>query len=357
MHRFTLHSGHKRPFFFALTIAISAATMAGCSGADRSDADGESGITNAQSQALQRADDAYRAELEAFYDDYDRVAEQKGLPKVTRPSTSAAGSGGLTPNAWGRKSGRQICDALQGFLVDSKWSHPYFFVGGALDIGAAAHANLGADIVFDLSNQQAGTFWYWGLGVATNAAVSGSVYGGYAAADKANVIDAWSGVFTTTTGSFAIPGTKLGVAGSYFQSPDTSLQGFSGGVSLGVGVSASTLIGLAVGVPLPGIDAQKMDGFWTPFDHATGLIDGAYGFVSHEKVRAVAADGREYDYIQFKGASPLKRAGRQAVAITVTMGVVGPAGIVAGAEAGGVAIALAAARESSDDIAAICRRL
>jgi hypothetical protein len=153
--------------------------------------------------------------------------------------------------------------------------------------GPGVQGQAGVDVVFDMTNLQAATFGYKGVGAAASISVGASAYAGYGFGDKKGVIDAWSGRFCSAGASINLPAKFLSAGASAFMSPDGSVYGAAVSVGAGVGLPAAQL---------GDISAFASD--WTAWNGGTEAIS-QNGFLINQKI-VKDADGHEY--IQY--ASP-----------------------------------------------------
>jgi hypothetical protein len=188
----------------------------------------------------------------------------------------------------------------------------FFFIGGSGSIGAIKTYTVGVDAVWDLWDQQFAGFWYQGSGLSTLVGVSASVYTGLGfGANKANVVDAWSGYFRAAGVSVSFPGAKFGLSGSAFigsadgsnTSFDTSIVG--GAISLDVGFSlipSPATITPPAGAQVSG--AGGVTAYWKPWNAITDYLGpvpwwGVGGSTVSPNPTATANDGSSYEYIQY----------------------------------------------------------
>jgi hypothetical protein len=174
--------------------------------------------------------------------------------------------------------------------------HPYFFAGAAIQAGSAIVGGGGADLVFDLSNQQAAYFTYTQGGIAQLAGIEASVYTGVAFAQKANVLDAWSGEFQTGAASVETPFLKISAGGTIFRSPDNSLWG--GAVTASIGLNLIPTV----------IEPSFTDGEWTAWDGATENLQQDGWFLIGSQLASADVGAQTHEYVQYDGSVSLSLA-------------------------------------------------
>ena len=172
--------------------------------------------------------------------------------------------------------------------------HPYYVQGVQAQGGAVAVGNVGIDVVFDLWNQQAATFYYGGGGLGNLLGGGVSAYTGYGFGNKSSVIDAWSGIFASGSLSATIPLTKVGVGASGFSSDDGSLIGGVASASLGINFLNEVVV-----------DVAATAGKWFPFDRGTNALGSSFWFVS-PTTATDAFEGTNYNYLQFANGGEVR---------------------------------------------------
>ena len=311
-------------------------SLVGCAAPTEED-DSSSSEDAALTEARSTSEQAFEAQMNELEQRYEKASsEEVSTQSFGIPSQVGARS---LPFGSIRK---KLCEHLAPF---GSLEHAYFYYGGYVSADVVVGAQVGMDFVFDLYNRQSAAFT-WKVATA-NVGTAGSIgisgYVGYGFGAKANVLDAWAGRFDSISGEIEIPGTKLGVEGSAFHSPDNTIVGGS------IGVAA----GLALSWPLP-VTGTVETGFWVPFDAATQKMSAiafganrslATGTAMNADPRLDhAAKNKPYQYVQFAKSSDL------ALGLLWTA----PAGVslVPAAQA----VAIGVLRDSGRTLAQICPR-
>ena len=272
-------------------LSLGALAM-GCAASDQGDE-----ATDAEGAALSQAREASETAFEAQMADLERRYASGDDKPASAPTPS------LAPQTAKLGVSRTLCEHLRPF---ARLEHAYFYYGGYFNADVVVGAQVGMDFVFDLWNRQAAAF-SWKSATA-NIGTAGSIgvggYVGYGFGDKANVIDAWAGRFDSVSASLEIPGTKLGIEGSGFRSPDGTIVG--GAIGAAAGLSASW--------PLP-VSGTLETGFWVPFDSATKRMAAVSLGARRSLGTATALTGdpriaknakpRAYDFVQYQRSSDL----------------------------------------------------
>ncbi len=170
------------------------------------------------------------------------------------------------------------------------YKYIYVFMGGGASAQALAMPfGYGVDFVWDLWNQQFGTFYYRTRGFTTGLiGFEANVHGGFAFGETSGVLQAWSGYFKATNFSFSLPLVPASASVEKFVGdpgiteedsmeerqrkladfPPMGLVGVNFGLSAGLDVSLGTLTGL---------NYSDTTSFYTPFASLNGRLAGIYG--------------------------------------------------------------------------------
>jgi outer membrane murein-binding lipoprotein Lpp len=278
----------------ALTATLPLMLLSGCA------ADSAAEETSTQEEDLTAAN----ADYDATLSDVDQMLERCQADGNCEPSPTDAivpmsnltlGQG-LRPLAGPTLGSRfsslkslSLCTALRPMAA---LQNPYFFVGGSAKAAALKSADVGVDLVFDLSHQQAALFHYKSHGYQNLIGAQVSAYLGYGFGRKANVLEAWSGDFQTAEATVETPFLKISAGGAIFRSPDNSVWG--GLVEASFGFNA---LG-----PVSTVEVSVSEGFWTPWDGATRAFGKSLYFAkSTEKSVYLSANRKQHAYLQFEG--------------------------------------------------------
>ncbi len=266
--------------------AVVLPLMAGCADLGEEETDGDASLALARATS----ESSFEAELAALEAEYGRATNGGG----TTTTQTIRPQGALS---WVRPG--SLCSVLRPLRG---FERAYFYYGAYIEgdaLGAGPH--VGMDFVYDLWNRQAAVFTWSanGVNIGTAASVGGGAYVGYGFGKKANVVDAWSGTFETTSASLSVPETKLGIDSVSFRSPDGSVSGVS------IGASA----GLSLSWPLP-VTGQVEAGYWTPFDSGTRALATFSRGTRNSLETATAAPrpnrpARPYQYVQYERSRDL----------------------------------------------------
>jgi hypothetical protein len=313
------------------------ASLAACSGAS-DDADPETnGTTEDPLAAIDPADDTdFQDGLSQMYEGIEATSDSSSDAQDAFGAGSIRTQSGLPPLVK-----KKICAYLKPLMRSHAFEHPYFYVGASLHAAGVVGVIGGVDGVWDLYDQQAATFYYSGRTIETGISVGQTVSAGIGFGAKANVLDAWSGHFDSVGAEVGIPFVSWFSAGlGYFRSPDRSIEGVNGTVSLSQGLT-------------PPVTVAVTSANWTPYDAGTQKLASSFlGFPKYS-VEHASVGGRSYAYIQYHplvghsaklggvglGAGLIKRIGNNPLSRS----------------AAELAVAIGTWRDTKKSIAAICR--
>ena len=158
-----------------------------------------------------------------------------------------------------KKTGGSVCGILKPFLGDGSYNKirkPYFFVGQSFSGGAGVKGVVGIDLVWDLYNLQFSAFKFGGVEATVGAGAIGggaSTYIGAAFGKGANVMEAWSGNFISSsiTGSLPILADYLSIGANGFVSsdglkPNYNIMGAALVFQVGLSVPTAAPVGVTV---------------------------------------------------------------------------------------------------------------
>lgn len=289
----------------ALTFAIPACSTDGSSSGSSSGGTSSAKVAAKQHEAANSYDDAID-ELGAAYEKCVNDLNDTGECTVDDPSTGHVLTlklGKLDVQGIGDfRRARQLLGQVRQLLSDAKGKmcetlapfaglgHPYFYYGGSVQGGAGGVAQIGADVVYDIWNQQAAVFSYRGVGAESLAGAEAGAYMGYGFGNKSSVLDAWSGRFCTGSVSVGLKGVPLagiGAFGSAFISPDATVVGGAVGVSGYLGWS-------------PPVGGSAVAADWGAWNSATSALNNVgWGYRSDVVQNA---DGQGHDLIQYRSS-------------------------------------------------------
>lgn len=103
-----------------------------------------------------------------------------------------------------KTSSNGICSSLRplGRAIHT-YKHWYYFMGVFGQAGVVGARNVGVDMVWDIYNQEFGSFYYTGTAISGSIGIDAGGQIGFAVGKKDSLIEAWSGWFGT--GAAALP--------------------------------------------------------------------------------------------------------------------------------------------------------